>query len=240
MATPDGNAWQVARVQAIAQETPLSRTITFQLPGPAEHLAGQHYELRLTSSTGYQAARPYSAASAADADGLLDITIANVPRGEVSPYLDGLLAVGDQVEIRGPFGNFFVWTPKLTQPVLLVAGGSGVAPMRSILQAHRAARSKSPMQLLYSTRSYDEIPYKSELLDMPNVLVTLTGNDVPDDWDGATGRIDAELVSQALAHMAADVMCYVCGMTRFVEAAADLLIACGVPAARIKTERFGA
>ena len=96
------------------------------------------------------------------------------------------------------------------------------------------------MQLLYSTRSYDEIPYKSELLDMPNVLVTLTGNDVPDDWDGATGRIDAELVSQALAHMAADVMCYVCGMTRFVEAAADLLIACGVPAARIKTERFGA
>ncbi|HYH74959.1 MAG TPA: FAD-binding oxidoreductase, partial [Candidatus Saccharimonadales bacterium] len=132
--TPTNNAstWHEATVTSITDETPTVKSFVFTLPQPAVHLAGQHYEIRLTAADGYQAARLYSAASLGTGDNALELTIALLPDGEVSPYLHEVLAIGDQVEIRGPLGKFFVWRPEDTQPVLLIGGGSGIVPMRCI------------------------------------------------------------------------------------------------------------
>jgi ferredoxin-NADP reductase len=233
------STWFEAIVREITYETSTVRTIVFQMPSLVDHLAGQHYEIRLTASDGYQAARLYSAASAANNDNLLEVTIMDVIDGEVSPYLTETLKVGDIVEIRGPLGKFFVWKPTEQEPILLIGGGSGIVPMRSILQAHNKSKSMAPMRLIYSARGYSEIIYKDELLDMAEVIITLTGNDVPIDWNGSTGRVDANLIKSALRGLTADTMCYVCGMTPFVEAVAELLQKTGVSPARIKAERFG-
>lgn len=238
-ATPNPSAWYIADVTGVLIETPTAKTLQLHLPHPVEHLPGQHYEIRLTAPDGYQAARLYSAASAADGSDTLELTIANVSDGEVSPYLVNSLSVGSEVEVRGPLGKFFVWDAETAGPTLLVAGGSGVAPMRAILQAHMMAREGLPMQLLYSARDYNELFYKDYLLRDDRVAITLTGNASP-DWDGHTGRIDQQLLDMALKDLGTQSPdCFVCGMTPFVEAMAELLLKAGVPAEKIKAERYG-
>jgi ferredoxin-NADP reductase len=200
---------------------------------------GQHYEIRLTSEDGYQAARLYSAASVAVGEKTLELTIALLPGGEVSPYMHEQARTGDQIELRGPLGKFFVWKADAPDPVLLIGGGSGVVPLRCMLQAHQLTGSRGPMRLVYSARSYDEIIYKSELLHNRSVAITLTG-DAPADWLGGRGRVDTHLLSRELQALPTTPLCYICGATPFVEAMADMLLSLGVPPVRILTERFGA
>jgi len=234
----EASEWSAATVVAIRQETPTVKTFTFELPHKVTHLAGQHYEIRLTAPDGYQAARLYSAASPAQGNSRLELTIVLLPSGEVSPYMHRNVQVGDQIELRGPLGKFFVWEPLAPAPVLLLAGGSGVVPMRCIMQARAAAHSDIPCHLLYGARSFDEIIYKPELLNTDGVTITLdTAND---DWHGNTGRITAELLRQELAKLPPAPMCYICGSTPFVEAVSNSLVAMGVAPETIKTERFGA
>jgi len=232
------NDWQEAVVKQIIDETPNVKTYSFMLPKPAHHIAGQHYELQLTAGNGYQAARPYSASSTADAMPLLNLTIQQIPNGEVTTYLADNLEVGDSVEIRGPFGKFFTWTEENTQPILLIAGGSGVVPMHSILASHKAANAKSEMQLFYSARTFKDIIFKDDFLNMPNVTITLTQND-SDDWTGVTGRINSALFTKTLKKFSKTPLCYVCGMNGFVSATTDILQELGIPVENIKTERFG-
>lgn len=242
-AMSNASDWQVATIEEIIEETPTVKTFVFTMPTLVEHMAGQHYEIRLTSEDGYQAARLYSAASPANGDTKLELTIALLADGEVSPYLHEHAAVGDQVEIRGPLGKWFVWEPSMINPVFMVGGGAGVVPLRCILQAHRRSKAASPMTLLYSARSQESIIYKRELL-APHVpvVITLTREPSPADWMGPTGRISRALLEVELNRLPADsqLMCYVCGVTPFVEAITDALRAIGIPPARIKAERFGA
>lgn len=235
---PTSSAWVPARIVAIVSETPTVKTFTFELPHPVTHLAGQHYEIRLTAPNGYQAARLYSAASAAANDNRLQLTIQLLEGGEVSPYMHHGTKVGDAIELRGPLGKFFVWDPAATAPVLLVAGGSGVVPMRCILQAHRSAKSATPLQLLYGARTYDDIIYKPELLNTPEVTIALSDSQ-PKGWPGLSGRINQAALQAVLAKLPALPICYLCGATPFVEAMATVIITAGVPAANIKAERFG-
>ena len=235
----DPSVWRQATITNIVEETPTAKTFTFSFAAPVTHLPGQHYEVRLTSEGGYQAARLYSAASVGVGTNRLELTVVLLPGGEVSPYLDEQAAVGDAVEIRGPFGRFFTWQASQPDPILLIGGGSGVVPLRCILNAHKRAQANAPIKLLYSARSYDEIMYKSELLNNPAVLITITG-DAPPTWRGRQGRIDAELLSQVRHTFSSEPLCYVCGMTPFVEAMANTLVSIGVPPGRIKAERFGA
>ena len=232
------NEWQEAVVERIIKETPNVKTYSFKLPVPAHHIAGQHYELQLTAQNGYQAARPYSASSTADDMPLLNLTVQHVPDGEVSSYLYDKLEVGDAVEIRGPFGKFFTWTEETTQPILLIAGGSGVVPMHSILASHKASNATSEMQLIYSARTFEDIIFKDDFLRAPNVTTTLTQNKST-DWTGATGRINATLFKNSLDTFSETPLCYVCGMNSFVSAATDILQELGIPVENIKTERFG-
>jgi ferredoxin-NADP reductase len=221
-------------------ETLTVQTLVLRLPHPVQHLPGQRYELRLTSADGYQAARPYSAAIPGDGSSdLLEITVAVVAEGEVSPYLFEFLHVGDQLEVRGPLGKFFVWQPSDPAPLLLIGGGSGVIPLRCIWRAHRDSQSRAPLQLLYAARDFDDIIYRDELLaDPEQVTITLSGKQ-PTDWAGAGGRISEELFARTLAKLPEQPQCYVCGMNAFVEVSVSLLLRLGLPASHIKTERYG-
>ncbi len=211
----------------------------FHFDEPVVHLPGQYYELRLTAEDGYQAARPYSASLPTTDDNMLELTVTLMPDGEVSPYLFDQLKIGDKVDMRGPLGKFFVWEPSMLEPFLLVAGGSGIVPARCVLRAYEQAAPDTPMAVLYSTGAYEEIIFKDELLASKHVTITLTGSH-PTDWQGKIGRINQTLVQEVLATLPERPMCYVCGMTSFVEAAIGLLLKAGVPPSRIKAERFGA
>jgi len=155
-------AWREARLAERWDETPTARTLVLAVPGWPGHLAGQHVDVRLTAADGYTAQRSYSVAAPADGE-LVTLTVQRLDDGEVSPFLAGSYALGDPVEVRGPVGGWFVWRPADAEPVLLVAGGSGVVPLMAMIRARRAAGSTAPFRLLYSVRSPADRFYRSEL-----------------------------------------------------------------------------
>jgi ferredoxin-NADP reductase len=217
-------------------ETPTTKSIVLDLPEWPGHRAGQHVDVRLTAEDGYQAERSYSIASAPE-DEQLVLTVERLDDGEVSPYLTDELRAGDQLELRGPIGGYFVWEPSLGGPLFLVGGGSGVVPLRAMLRHHRLIDSDVPARLLYSARTRNEIIYRRELDDY-DTRITLT-RDQPDDWTGYTRRIDRDMLEVAAGPATDRPLVYVCGPTAFVETAAQLLVDLGHEPGRIRTERFG-
>jgi ferredoxin-NADP reductase len=234
--------WRLGTVTELVDETVRARSIVLDVPDWPGHRAGQHVDVRLTAEDGYQAQRSYSIASA-PGDGNVVLTVELLEDGEVSPYLVRELRLGDQLELRGPVGGYFVWDEPLGGPVLLVAGGSGVVPLRAILRHHAEIESAVPLRLLYSARSIDDVLYRDELqrLARPDVDVRFTLTRAwPDDWHGYRGRIDGELLGEVAWPPGERPLVYVCGPTAFVETAASTLVGLGHDATRIRTERFGA
>lgn len=237
--------WRVATVTHIMPEAPGIKTFMFTFDTPVKHDAGQHYEIRLTAADGYQAARLYSAAMPANGtSNALELTIAHMPGGEVSSYLFDSVNVDSQLEIRGPLGRYFIWTPEQNDPVLLVGGGTGVVPLRCMRLEHQQACSAAPMKLLYSVRTYEDMVYKYELLPhggtpSDDVILTFT-QDPPADWRGYDRRIDATMISEILAGFPSTLRAYVCGTTPLVEHVTQLLVSAGLDPAKISAERFGA
>jgi ferredoxin-NADP reductase len=228
--------WRTATVAAIAPETPRAATLTLDVPGWNGHRAGQHVDVRLTADDGYRAQRSYSIASAPEDDQLM-ITVEELVDGEVSPWMVEVAAEGDQFEVRGPFGGWFVWDASQTQPLFLVAGGSGLVPLMSMLRHRRNAESEVEARLLISAREADDVLYARELERIgAGVTITYTRRP-PAGWDGYARRVDRAMLSE-LAPAGARI--YVCGPTSFVESVANDLVALGHQAANIRTERFGA
>jgi ferredoxin-NADP reductase len=236
-AVPGRLNWLVATVTATRDETATARTLVLDVPGWPGHRAGQHVDVKLTAEDGYSAQRSYSIASAPDGQ-RLELTVQRIGDGEVSPYLTGVLAPGDPVELRGPIGGWFVWDPSSTAPVLLVAGGSGVVPLMSII---RANTKKVPVRLICSVRSPADVLYAAELSERARVspldLTYLYTRAAPAGLP--VGRISANVVAGAAWPPDGKPATFVCGPSGFVEAAADLLVAAGHDPATIKTERFG-
>jgi ferredoxin-NADP reductase len=235
--------WQVATVADVRQETETARTIVLDVPEWPGHLAGQHLDVRLTAEDGYRASRSYSVASAwSNSHGsTIELTVEQVPGGEVSPYLVEVLKAGDPLEIRGPVGGWFVWTPEQEGPVQLIGGGSGVVPLRAMLQAHAAAGT-TPARLLYSVRRPESVIYVSDLKELAtsnDVDVRLVYTREAPAGEPQVGRIDADLIEQYAFKPEDGATTYVCGPTPFVETVADLLVAAGHDPARVRTERFG-
>jgi ferredoxin-NADP reductase len=224
-------------VLELVDETPRVRSIVLEPPDWAGHRAGQHVDVRLTAEDGYQAQRSYSIASAPEDDHLV-LTIERLDDGEVSPYLTGELRPGDELELRGPIGGYFVWTESLGGPLFLVGGGSGVVPLRAMLRHHAAVESDVPARLLVSARTLDDLIYREEL-DAFDTHVTLTRG-WPESWTGHRGRIDSSLLHDVAWPVDDAPLVYVCGPTGFVEAVASTLVTMGYDAGRIRTERFGA
>ncbi len=232
--------WLVATVTTTIVETPDAASIMLNVPQWPGHRAGQHVDVRLTSGDGYSTQRSYSIASSPTSNEL-ELTIVRLNDGEVSPYLTGL-GVGDQFELRGPIGGYFVWEDTESEPVLLVGGGSGVVPLMSMLRYHAELPSSTPMRLIYSSRTEADILYHEELEalsgDQRDVIVTLT-REASTTWSGRRGRVDHELLSEFTDHAPDDLLCFVCGPTSFVEAVADALVTLGVKPDNLRTERFG-
>jgi ferredoxin-NADP reductase len=236
--------WRVGTIVAIHDETVTARTITLEVPDWPGHIAGQHVDLRLTAPDGYSAVRSYSIASAPNSEKRVELTVERLPNGEVSPYLTQEVAVGDRLELRGPIGGWFVWRTAQTEPIQLVAGGSGVVPLMAMIRSRASVGSTAPFRLLYSVREPGAAFYRDELralLDR-DLSVSLTyayTRTAPKDWPRPPGRVDAALIASTTWPSNLGPTCYVCGPTSFVESAADLLIASGNGRDKIRTERFG-
>jgi ferredoxin-NADP reductase len=236
--------WRVGTVVALHDETATARTITLEVPDWPGHAAGQHVDVRLTASDGYSAVRSYSIASAPNPEKRVEITVERLPNGEVSPYLTQEVAVSDRLELRGPIGGWFVWGTQQTEPIQLIAGGSGIVPLMAMIRSRAASGSTAPFRLLYSVREPGAILYRDELEKRSNqdravMLAYAYTRVAPKDWPRPPGRIDAALIANATWPSNVGPTCYVCGPTPFVEIAAGFLGACGNRPDKIKTERFG-
>ncbi len=253
-AVPGRLNWQVATLATAKVETATAKTLVLDVPDWPGHLAGQHVDVKLTAEDGYSAQRSYSIASAPDG-ARLELTVQRIADGEVSPYLTEVMEPGDAMELRGPIGYWFVWDPRSTAPVLLVAGGSGVVPLMAMIRAHAAARSEVPLRLIYSVRTPADAIYADELtrrsVASPLEVTYLYTRAAPDalanpDPTASAGpirerasRINSDIIAEAAWPPDAKPAVFICGPSGFVEAASDLLVAAGHDPAQVKTERFG-
>src|SRR6266849_4620712 len=233
--------WQQGEVVATQAETARTKSITLALPTWRGHRPGQHVDVRLTAEDGYQAERSYSIASPPEEAPRVTLTVERLDDGEVSPYLTEELRTGDELELRGPIGGYFVWEHGDGSPLTLLAGGSGIVPLRSILRHRSRAGSAVPARLLYSSRTLPDVIYRAELdqhHDGAEVTYTLTRSQPP-GWTGHAGRVDVALLAQVAWPATASPLAFICGPTSFVETAAAGLVGLGYPPDRVKTERFG-
>jgi ferredoxin-NADP reductase len=232
--------WHVGVVVSTRTESPTGRSIVLDVPGWGGNVAGQHADVRLTAPDGYQAVRSYSVASAGDGD-RVELAVDRFPTGEVSPYLVDDLQPGDELELRGPLGGWFVWTPAVTDPVQLIAGGSGIVPLMAMIRSHAASGSSSDFRLLYSVRTPGDAFFRAELESpTPHLEVTWAfTRETPENWPRRAGRVTlADLRAHTFPAVDSPAV-FVCGPTGFVETVATSLVTLGHDAHRVKTERFG-
>jgi ferredoxin-NADP reductase len=249
--------WLVATVKETRDETATARTLALDVPGWPGHRPGQHVTVKLTAADGYSAQRSYSVASAPAPDGL-ELTVQRLEDGEVSPYLAGIAVPGDQLELRGPIGGWFTWPEDDPRPLLLLAGGSGIVPLMSMIRTHAQVKSQAPLQLIYSARTPADVIYAEELSERarvsPLTVVTFLytrltrWRKTPARSDsqvsvpkipGYAGRLSADVLARTAFPPELNPAVYACGPSGFVEAASDLLVAAGYAPGTIKTERFG-
>jgi ferredoxin-NADP reductase len=234
--------WTLGEVVELIDETPRVRSIVLDVPEWSGHRAGQHVDVRLIAEDGYQAQRSFSIASAPE-DRRVTLTVERLPEGEVSTYLVDELRTGDALELRGPIGGYFVWEASLGGPLFLVAGGSGIVPLMSMLRHRAVSGAKVAARLVYSSRTWEDIIFRAELQRLTSgsdgleVFQTLTRTH-PKGWEGYARRIDAQMLAETAWAPAALPASYICGPTSFVEASRALALL-GNDAKSIKTERFG-
>ncbi len=243
-ALPGRLNWQLGEVVARKDETARAASLTFAVSNWPGHLAGQHVDVRLTAEDGYKAERSYSIASPPEERMVLRLTVERLDDGEVSPYLVDELREGDQIELRGPIGGYFVWDVSMGGPLLLVAGGSGIVPLMAMIRHRKAVGSTIATRLLYSSRSYEDVIYRDELDQLARseagleVIHTLTRSQPP-GWTGYRRRIDNSLLQDVAWPSEQHPLAFICGPTQMVEPVAAGLLPLGYDPARVKTERFG-
>jgi ferredoxin-NADP reductase len=220
-------------VVAIRAETARTKTFRLALDMPTSHRAGQHYVVRLTAPDGYTASRSYSIASPPDDGTEIELTVERLDDGEVSTFLHDVVEVGDELELRGPIGGYFVWDG--VTPALLLGGGSGVVPLMAMLRLARRDGHDDLVHLVVSVRTPVDLYYADELTGRDDTTVLYT-RATPPGWARPTGRLRAD---DLVPHLRDDATIYVCGSAPFTTAAGDLLVELGVAPERARFERFG-
>lgn len=233
--------WRVAQVVDSKPETETARTISLTVPGWSGHLAGQHVDLKLTAEDGYSAQRSYSLARPVDGE-RIELTVQQIADGEVSPYLMGVRP-GEEIELRGPIGGWFVLRPAEQTRVLLVAGGSGIVPLMAMLR-QRVSVGSAEFRLVYSVRSPADVYYAQELCalrrDCEWLRVAFVYTRVATEYTARPpGRIDSGDLEVPGWTLDDGLRVYVCGPTGFVESVTTKLIQQGHSPSTIRTERFG-
>jgi ferredoxin-NADP reductase len=241
---PGRLTWQKGSIVATKEETARAKSITLDLPNWQGHRAGQHVDVRLTAEDGYQVERSYSIASPPEEAPRVTITVEQIEDGEVSPYLVDELRVGDQLELRGPIGGYFVWETRMGGPLLLIAGGTGIVPLMAMLRHRAAVGSTVATRLLYSSRTLEDVTYHGELERLVNnttqlEVVYILTREQPPGWTGYARRIDLDLLREVVWSPDQRPLTFICGPTPFVETAAAGLVTLGYEPERVKTERFG-
>ncbi len=243
---PPGGArreWQRARVVEVRPENARARTYRLALPDGQPHVPGQHYMVRVVAGDGSMAQRSYSVGSAPQSpaevarDGgvHVELTIERIADGDLSPFLHDEVSEGDHLDVRGPFGGWFVW--RGDTPVLLLGGGSGVVPLMSMVRHWRAKGGPVPLSLVQSVRSPADLLYAGEYGQETTLIYT---REAPAGWPRAPGRLDAATLTPLLGSFrAADTEVFVCGSAGFAEHASQLAASLGIPAGSIRVERFG-
>jgi ferredoxin-NADP reductase len=231
-AAPARLLWQTATVVGMREETPSAKTFRLSLPAPLPHLAGQHYVVRLTAPDGYTASRSYSVASAPDGGSEIELTVERFEDGEVSGYLHDVVVVGDELEVRGPIGRWFVWNGD--SPALLVGGGSGVVPLMAMLRLARRTGRSELLRVVVSARRHEDLYYRDELPGPETTIVF--SREAPPSSPRPAGRLTTDDIAGLIVP---DATAFVCGSPAFADAASDLLVGAGVPVAQIRVERFG-
>lgn len=237
--------WQNATLTRIVPRTARIKSFFLRLPGPFAHRAGQHVDLRLTAPDGYRAVRSYSIASAPGGSDEIELAIERLDDGEVSPFFHDIAEVGDDIELRGPLGGHFVWSVTDGGPLLLVGGGSGVVPLMAMIRHRQAVAAEVPTLMLLSARSWQDVLYRDELIEIEKrstgfMLVLALTREAPKRHGDYGRRIDAAMMAEVSARFpAAPKHTFICGSNAFVNAAAAGAITAGVPASRIRTERYG-
>jgi ferredoxin-NADP reductase len=237
--------WQNGRIVEIIPRTPRIKSFFFSLPEPFDFRAGQHVDVRLTADDGYQALRSYSIASAPNSSGMIELAIDLLDRGEVSPFFHEVAAVGDEIEMRGPLGGYFVWSPSDGGPLLLSGGGSGLVPLMAMIRAGAAADPSVPIVLILSARHWEDALYRDELMEIEerhagfSVYFALT-RDEPRRPQDFGRRVDEAMVRRALACLPSlPQQVFLCGSNSFVSAASGAALAAGLRADIVRTERYG-
>jgi ferredoxin-NADP reductase len=229
---PDGDPWQAATVTEIRAETPTAKTFRLVLASATPRLAGQYYVVRLTAPDGYTASRSYSVASPPSDSGELELTVERLDGGEVSEFLHDEVMVGDELEVRGPIGLWFVWTAQA--PALLLGGGSGIVPLMAMLRLARQSGQSDLVRMAVSVRTPNDLYYAQELPG-PETTVAYT-RAIPPSWPRPAGRLsEDDLAPLLLPHATA----FVCGSPSFADFASGLLVGLGQPVDGIRIERFG-
>jgi ferredoxin-NADP reductase len=229
---PRPGKWQTATVLEVRRETASAKSFRLALPSPSTHLAGQHYIVRLTAPDGYTASRSYSVASPPDGTAEIELTVERLENGEVSTFLHDEVRPGDDLEVRGPIGGWFVWLG--TEPAFLVGGGSGVVPLMAMLRLARLHGRSSLLHLIVSARRPAELYYADELPG-PETTVIFTRSSPP-GWPRPPARLNPDDLT---GRVPPDATAYVCGSPAFADSVTALLIGDQIPEARIRVERFG-
>jgi ferredoxin-NADP reductase len=222
----------MAKVTEIRRETPNAKTFRLDLPERTAFLSGQHFIVRLTAPDGYTAQRSYSVASAPDGSGTIELTVERLPDGEVSSFLHDVVMVGDELEVRGPIGGWFIW--RGDTPAVLVGGGSGVVPLMSMLRLARQRGQADLVRLVVSVRRPGDLYYASELPGPQTTIVYTRAT--PPSWPRPAGRLSAADLPVPLNP---DATGFICGSSGFADAATAVLRDGGMPVDRIRVERFG-
>lgn len=241
--------WQVATVTSVHDESPRVKLFRLNLATSTPFRAGQYFDIRLTAPDGYQAQRSYSVTSAPETPESIEFAIELISDGEVSSYFHEAVEPGEKIELRGPIGGHFTWSPTRPKPVLLIGGGSGVAPLISMLRHRRSHSEKAPTALMFSARTESDLLFHAELEDMatedPDLHLRLTlTREKPDNWQETatheSRRIDRTMLESAIVALGeTPYRAYICGGSGFVETISTLLLDLGLEYRTIRTERFG-
>jgi Na+-transporting NADH:ubiquinone oxidoreductase subunit F len=233
---------KVSRIQALA---PYIKSVTLEILSPEEGISfkpGQYIQLevpkyKLSKEPEYRA---FSMSSSNKETHSVELYVGLVEKGVVSTYVHEYLKKGDELIMRGPFGDFYYRDSE--RDILMIATGTGLAPLMSIIRHIRAEKIQREITLFFGTRSVEDLYCVEELREMEKQLPSFTfipilsreAEDSP--WEGKRGRV-TNLIEDLIPE-GSDYDVFICGNPDMVDSCTDWLVKKGIPEDHIYFDKF--